>query len=117
NHLGASISAAMPHASRPSGSPTRAWTKTWGDSVSVAAPKRKGMRKRTSRSERRTSRTLIRGGVALSTANPLGDPEDKLPLGLLPDIPVVHQLDLPLDDLVPVFLVLHGRAVQVQVLR
>ena len=38
------------------------------------------------------------------------------PPGLHPDVPLVHQVDLPLVDLFPVFGVLHRRPVQVQVL-
>src|SRR5213593_175622 len=38
-------------------------------------------------------------------------------LRLLPDPPVVHQLDLPLDDLLAVLRVLHGLALEIEVLR
>src|SRR5947209_12750716 len=38
-------------------------------------------------------------------------------VGLLPDAAVVHELDLPLDDLLPVLGVLHRRALEVEVLR
>src|SRR5205814_565243 len=37
--------------------------------------------------------------------------------GLLPDAAVVHELDLPLDDLLAVLGVLHRRALEVEVLR
>src|SRR5438132_5491833 len=38
-------------------------------------------------------------------------------VGLLPDAAVVHELDLPLDDLLAVLGVLHRRALEVEVLR
>src|SRR5262249_60637837 len=38
-------------------------------------------------------------------------------LRLLPDPPVVHQLDLPLDDLLAVLGVLHGLTLEIEVLR
>ena len=45
NHLGASISAAMPQPSRPSSRATRTRRKASGAPVRVTTPKRKGMRK------------------------------------------------------------------------
>src|SRR3989442_12125451 len=38
-------------------------------------------------------------------------------VGLLPDSAVVHELDLPLDDLLAVLGMLHRRALEVEVLR
>src|SRR6266478_2982127 len=44
------------------------------------------------------------------------DPRESA-LGLLPDPAVVHQLDLPLDDLLAVLGVLHRLALEIEVLR
>src|SRR5262245_33150904 len=40
----------------------------------------------------------------------------RLSIGLGPDSPVVHEPDLPADDLLAVLLVLHGLALEVEVL-
>src|SRR5438093_4210448 len=45
------------------------------------------------------------------------DLQSSLPLRLLPDAAVVHEPDLAPDDLLAILLVLHGRAVEVEVLR
>src|SRR2546428_1920542 len=112
NHFGASISAAWPHALRPSFSVTRTRAYASVASVRVTAPKRKGSRRRTSRSRRLTSRTRSSGALnrACSRRGARSSPG-----GLGPDVAVVHELDLAPDH-VAVLRVLHRRALEVEVL-
>src|SRR5262249_57836291 len=60
--------------------------------------------------------TLPPGRCSLSCSGG-GLPRVASALRLLPDPPVVHQLDLPLDDFLAVLGVLHGLTLEIEVLR